>query len=373
MSNEFENLVGIADFIVVPGNNLNEGVGKSDTSLGIEDGGVSITEEIGGYNSFISVAENTLEFAFRSSLHGIADLLIGSRSLEVNGEVNYRNVKGRNAHGHAGQLAVEFRNNLAYSLGSAGGGRNDVASSCTTAAPILERRTVNSLLSGSGGMNGGHEAIGNAELVVKNLGDRSQTVGGAGSVGNELGALFILVEVNAANEHRGVVLGRSGHNNVLSASVEVSLSLFLGEEETGGFNYVFSANFVPLEFGRILNSGNANATAVNDELALFHVSGNFVIELAVHGVELEHVSKIVNRAEVVDAYNFDVVAVFNGSTENETADTAKTINTNFDLYLKHLTTKQLIKKSTKHNLPKITALCKLFYYHLIEFFYIFNQ
>jgi 3-hydroxyisobutyrate dehydrogenase-like beta-hydroxyacid dehydrogenase len=33
------------------------------------------------------------------------------------------------------------------------------------------------------GMNGGHEAFDNAELVMDHLGERSQTVGGTGRIG----------------------------------------------------------------------------------------------------------------------------------------------------------------------------------------------
>ena len=37
VSDEFENLVRVTDLIVIPRNNLNEGVGQSDTSLSVED------------------------------------------------------------------------------------------------------------------------------------------------------------------------------------------------------------------------------------------------------------------------------------------------------------------------------------------------
>ena len=37
-SNEVEDFVGVADFIVVPGNDFYEGVRQSDTGLSVEDG-----------------------------------------------------------------------------------------------------------------------------------------------------------------------------------------------------------------------------------------------------------------------------------------------------------------------------------------------
>ena len=46
VSDEFEHLVRVTDFVVVPRYNLNEGVGESDTSLSVEDRGTSVTEEV---------------------------------------------------------------------------------------------------------------------------------------------------------------------------------------------------------------------------------------------------------------------------------------------------------------------------------------
>src|SRR5699024_8619080 len=102
-------------------------------------------------------------------------------------------------HGHAGQLAVQLGDNLADSLGGAGGGGDDVAGSSTAAAPILQRGTVNGLLGGGGGVHGGHQAFGDAELVVQDLGDGGQAVGGAGGVGDEVHVGGVLVQVNAAD------------------------------------------------------------------------------------------------------------------------------------------------------------------------------
>ena len=65
-SNEVEDFVGVADFIVVPGNDFYEGVRQSDTSFSVEDGRERAAEEVRGNNSFVSVAEDAFEFAFGS-------------------------------------------------------------------------------------------------------------------------------------------------------------------------------------------------------------------------------------------------------------------------------------------------------------------
>ncbi len=54
-------------------------------------------------------------------------------------------------------------------------------------------------------------------------------------------------------------------------------------------------------------------------------------------IELEHVGKIIRIKKIVDTYNFDVVReILNGSTENHTADTAKSVNTKFYHCYKYL-------------------------------------
>ena len=329
VGDEFENLVGVADFVVVPRNNLHERVGESDTSLSVEDRRAGVAEEVAGNDCVFRVAEYAFEFAFRSLLHSGADFSVSSGLSEVHREVNNRNVKSRNAHRHTGEFAVEFGDNLTYSLSSTRRRGDDVAAGSATAAPVLHRGTVYGLLRSRGGVNRRHEAVGDTELVVKHLSDRSKAVGGAGSVRNELSTLNVLVEVYAANEHGGVVLGGSRHNNVLSTSFDVCLCLLFGEEKTRRFNYVFCFHFVPLQISRIALCSYADFLTVNDELAVLNVCLDSALELAVHGVILQHVSQVVYRAKVVDTYNLDVAAVLSGA-EYETADTTETVNTYFN-------------------------------------------
>ena len=52
-------------------------------------------------------------------------------------------------------------------------------------APVLLGEAVNDLLGGSVGVDGGHEALDDAEVVVDDLGQRRKAVGGAGSVGHD--------------------------------------------------------------------------------------------------------------------------------------------------------------------------------------------
>ena len=86
---ELENLVRVTDLVVIPRYNLYECIGKSDTSLGVEDRSTSITEEVRRYYSVLCVTQNTLQFTFRSLLHCSANLCVCSGLSEVYSQVNY--------------------------------------------------------------------------------------------------------------------------------------------------------------------------------------------------------------------------------------------------------------------------------------------
>ena len=327
MADEVNDLVGIAPFIVVPGADLDKLVGQGDAGLGVENRGTGIGIEVGGNDRLIGVAEDALQLALGSLLHGVADFLIGGGLGEVAGQVNDRNIGRRDAQRHAGQLAVEFGDDLADSLGGAGGRRDDVVSRRTAAAPILGGDAVNRLLGGGDGMDRGHEALSDAPVVVQDLGQRSQAVGGAGSVGNKVHIAGVLILVDAHDEHRGIVLGGGAHNDLLGAGGEMALRLFLGQEQAGGFDDIFSADLAPGQIFFFALAENSDLAAIDDQ-GMIGV-GNFAVKLAVDRVILEHISHIIRRDEVVDADNFNIGMRKTGA-ENQTADAAKTIDTNFN-------------------------------------------
>ena len=63
VSDELEHLVRVTDLVVIPRYNPYECIGKSDTSLGVEDRSTSITEEVRRYYRVLSVTQNTLQLA----------------------------------------------------------------------------------------------------------------------------------------------------------------------------------------------------------------------------------------------------------------------------------------------------------------------
>jgi len=327
-ASHFEDLIGVAPFVVVPGADFDEGRVELDTSLDVEDGGTGIVAEVGGDDGIFCVTENALEFAFGGFFHSSADFFIAGRLFEFAGQVDERDVRGRDADGHAGELAVELGENLADCLGSAGGGRNHVFEDTAAASPVLLGRTVNGLLGGGGSMDCGHEAALDTELVIEDLGNRGKAVGGAGSVGDNL-LTGIGHVVDTVDEHRGGILGRSGHDNFLGTSLQVSRGQFFGQEEAGGFDNDVDIECAPSDGGGIFFSEDLNLLAVNDHEVAIDL--DVMIEDTMDRVILEHVCQIIRVQKVVDSDDFDVIReVFDGSTENHATNSSESVDTDFN-------------------------------------------
>ena len=324
---ELKHLVGVADLVIVPADDLDKGIRQGDAGGGVENGGTGVAEEVGGNDGLVGVAEDALQLALAGLLHGNADLIVGGGLLEVDGQVNDGNVQRRNAHGHTGQLAVELGNDLADRTGCAGGAGDDVRGSRAAAAPILERGTVHRLLCGGDRVDGRHQAVLDAEVLMQDLGNGGEAVGGAARVGDELHIAGIVLMVHAHDEHRGVVLARRGHDDLLCAGGDVTGSLFLRQEQAGGLDDILRAELAPLQVRGVSLAEHGNDLTVDDQrvLAAFDVS----LAAAVHRIVLEHIGKVIGRAQIVDADHVDL-GMLEAGTEHHTADTAKAVDTDFN-------------------------------------------
>ena len=109
----------------------------------------------------------------------------------------------------------------------------------------------------------------------------------------------------------------------------MSLSLFLSQEQTSRFYYVFSTYCIPLQISRIAFCCYADFLTVYDQLAVFNVSFDSSVELTMHCIVFQHVCQVINRAKVVNTYDLNIASLLS-STENETSDTAETVNTYFN-------------------------------------------
>jgi hypothetical protein len=110
--------------------------------------------------------------------------------------------------------------------------------------------------------------------------------------------------VDAVDEHRRAVLRRRGLHDLLGAGVDVLLAGLFGQEEAGALE-TRSAPMSPQ--ARLAGSRSAVRRMVLPlTIRLLPSTGDVALEVAVHGVVLEHVRQVVGVEQVVDADHFDV-------------------------------------------------------------------
>jgi len=337
---EVDNTVAVAPLVVVPGDELDEGLVQSDTGLGIEDRGLALAVEVRGHKELVSVAEDALELTLRGLLDGSADLVVGGLLLELAGQVNDRHVESGHTEGHASELANKAGDDLGHSLGSTSGRGDDVASGSTTITPGLGRGTIDGLLGGGGGVDGGHETALHAEGVVDNLGKRSKAVGGAGGVGDD-GLVGLHGGVVHTIDEHGCISRRSGDEDLLGATSDVGTSLLAGGESARGLDDPLDAELAPLAVLGVpaCKALDLVGLALKGDGELAVLALNSAGEAAVHGVVTEHVGHGVSLEErIVDSNELNRHVTGDEHTENKTADTTKTVDTNLRHYvlMKHL-------------------------------------
>ena len=332
---EVHDAVGVAPLIVVPRDELDKGLVKSDTGLGVEGGGSLAADEVRGDDVLVGVGDDALELALRGLLDGGADLLVGGGSLELAGEVDDRDIEGGHTEGHAGELAENLGDDLADSLGSAGGRGDDVARGSAAVTPGLGRGAVDGLLGGGDGVDGGHEATDDAELVVDDLDDGGKAVGGARGVGDDglVGSEGLVVDT--IDEH-GCIGRGSGDQDLLGAASDVGLSLGDGGEGTRGLDDPLDAVLAPGDLLGVL-AGSAEdlvglALVLDGELVVLAL--DLAFEAAVHSVVLVHVGHRLGLDEgIVDQNNVGGHATSDEDAENKTANATKTVDANGDHFL----------------------------------------
>ena len=324
MLHEVNNTARVAPLVVVPGDELDEVGVEHDTGIGIEDGGAGVGLEVGGDEGLVAVSKDTLHLTLGLGLDGGADLLVGGGLGEAGGEVDDGDVDGGDTEGHAGELALELGDDLGDGLGGTGRGGDDVAGGGTATAPVLAGGGVDDGLGGGHGVNGSHEGLLNAELVVDGLDHGGETVGGARGARDEvLGAIVGLV-VDADDNGEGVILGGGGVDDLLGATVDDGLGLLLGEEDAGGLADVVSVEGTPADLLGVAAAGGLDLLAVEDKEVAVDLDGS--LGDAVDGVVLVLVGHVVGGGGTgVDGVEVSVIVIHDDAGD-ETADTAETVD-----------------------------------------------
>ena len=160
--------------------------------------------------------------------------------------------------------------------------------------------------------------MGARQLVVQLALETNCHVGGVG------------VLIDAHDEHGGVILGGGGHHHVLGTGGDVAGGLLLGQEQAGGLDDVLGADLLPGQVGGVTLGVHGDA-ALPLTIMPLSLERHVGLELAVHGVVLQHICQIVGRAKVVDAHDLDL-RVLQAAAQDHTADPAKSIDTNFNAH-----------------------------------------
>ena len=228
----------------------------------------------------------TLEGALSGLLDGSLDVVVAGGLLEAAGEVDNGDVGGGDTERHAGKLAVERGDDLTDGLGGAGAARDDVLGRSAATTPVLGRGAVDGLLGGGVGVDGGHETLDDAEVVVDNLGEGSQAVGGARGVGDDGGLAIVGLLVDAHHVHGGI-RRRGRDDDALGATLEMGAGLLGGGEHAGRLDDVLSTGVLPRDGRRVPLGVELDSLAVDNQAVGGGLDG--AVEDAVGRVVLEHV------------------------------------------------------------------------------------
>ena len=138
--------------------------------------------------------------------------------------------------------------------------------------------------------------------------------------------------VDVVDDGGQVVASGSRDDDLLGAGVDVSLSLGLGSVETGALQDDVNIQLTPGQLGSVSLSVDGDFLAVDNDVVLASLDsvsaeGSGVSTLS--GVVLQQVSQHLGGGQVVDSDNLEALSAEH-LTESQTADTAKTIDSNFN-------------------------------------------
>lgn len=115
-----------------------------------------------------------------------------------------QDIGGRDTEGHASDLPIQLRDDLANSLSSTSRRRDDVLGNSSTIMPQLPRGTIHSLLGSSDGMDCDHQSLHDAKVIMDDLGQGGQAIGGTRGIVDNLEGLVILLIVHTHHKHGGI-------------------------------------------------------------------------------------------------------------------------------------------------------------------------
>ena len=179
-------------------------------------------------------------------------------------------------------------------------------------------------------MDGGHQTLFDAKLIVDDLGQRRQAVGGAGGIGDDGHIAGVSLVVDTHDEGGdAIALAGSGQDDLLGAAHEVLGAAFCSAELTGGFDDIFYAHAGPVDVFRLILAEHLDVLAVDLDAVLDGL--DLALEPAEYRVVLKHIDHAV-QVGVADVNGTDLETGLSGlqAAQNHSCDTAKAVDAYFN-------------------------------------------
>lgn len=328
---QVNNALGVSPLVIVPSDHLDHVVTHNHGESRV-DGGRDIGHSvIARHEGLIRDAQNAVEWSVGGLTESFVDLLGESLLLDLDDQIDHGHGGGRDTESDTVQLALELGEDEGDRLGGTGGGGDDVQGGGTGATEIAVGSIEKTLVTGVG-VGGGHGALDDAKLLVEDLDERSEAVGGARSVRDDGVGVGVLVGVDT-NDVGGDVgaLGGSGDEDLLGAGFDVLGGTLGVDEDTGTFDHEIDVHSSPGELERVTGRDDLDLLAVDGEGVLagdLDVSG----EGTHGGVVLEQVGSLLDTSRIVDSDDLEVgVGTALPAAEELATDAAETVDGNADL------------------------------------------
>ena len=262
----------------------------------VDDAGVGIADEVRGNNLWGGNVGNLLAQVGvqRDIAQEVVDLITLYFLGQLEVEHSHGHVRGRNADGVAGELALKFRQSLSNSLGCAGGGKHHVQA-CGAAAAIALVVVIDEVLVIGEGVRGLHVAVGYTVAVIDDLKNRGNAVGGAGCSGENLIFIADVVVVDAVDDVLDIALARCGQQHAGDALGLEVLRQALAVAPCAGVVHqdgVVDAIRGVVDLGGIVGVDHLDLGAVSPDNLVFLVYRDGAVESTVDGIAAQQGSAL---------------------------------------------------------------------------------
>lgn len=379
---EVDHALRVAPLVVVPRDHLDHVVAHHHRQARVDRRRLVGAREVLGDQRLVRDVQHALHGARGGLAEGGVDLLGEGLLLDLDDEVDDRDVGGGHAQGDAVELALEPREDEGDGLGRARGGGHDVEGRGARAAQVAVRRVQQALVARVR-VRGGHRALDDAELLVEDLDEGSEAVGGARGVGDDLVRVLVVLGVDADDVGGDVVLkwrrgkrwgerererrkmlvfffkktstkknptsktktknkntqnthslGRGRDQDLLGPGLQVLAGALRGDEDTGALDDEVDVLGAPGKLRRVARRDDLDRLAVDRDGRVVD-DAHVGVEGAERGVVLEQVRGLLDASGVVDDGDVEerVGAAALDAAEEVAADAAEAVDGDVDLLL----------------------------------------